>query len=172
YVYVYSFFQNWFHTFLVRGRGFSERSLVFSALPYVVAACANLTGGAASDAMVRRLGAKWGRRSIGVAGLGCAAAFTVAAMVTHAQLLTVVLLSVGYGAITFQQSGVFGACLDMGGKHAGSMIGLMNTAAQVGGLLSTIAYGYIVEGFGSYDAPFVPMAILLLVGALLWFRID
>ena len=48
----------------------------------------------------------------------------------------------------------------------------MNTAAQVGGLLSSVAYGYIVESFGSYDAPFVPMAALLFVGTLLWFRID
>lgn len=33
-------------------------------------------------------------------------------------------------------------------------------------------YGYIVERFGSYNAPFVPMATLLFVGAFLWFRID
>ena len=38
YVYVYNFFQTWFHTFLVKGRGFSEGSLVLSALPYIVAA--------------------------------------------------------------------------------------------------------------------------------------
>jgi hypothetical protein len=48
----------------------------------------------------------------------------------------------------------------------------MNTSAQVGGLLSSVAYGYIVERFGSYDAPFVPMAALLFLGAMLWFRID
>src|SRR5262249_38707378 len=40
YVYVYTFFQTWFHTFLVKGRGYSEGSLLLSALPYVVAACA------------------------------------------------------------------------------------------------------------------------------------
>src|SRR5439155_16974362 len=74
------FFQTWFHTFLVRGRGFSEGSLVFSALPYVVAACANLTGGAAIDALVRRLVLNWGRRSLGIAGLGSACLFTIAAM--------------------------------------------------------------------------------------------
>ena len=62
YIYVYNFFQTWFHTFLVRGRGFSEANLLLSALPFVVAACANLAGGAASDALVRRLGAKRGRR--------------------------------------------------------------------------------------------------------------
>jgi sugar phosphate permease len=63
-------------------------------------------------------------------------------------------------------------CLDMGRKRAGSMIGLMNTSASVGGLLSSIAYGYIVERFGSYDSPFVPMVALLFLGALLWFKID
>jgi MFS family permease len=172
YVYVYTFFQTWFHTFLVKGRGFSEGNLVLSALPYAVAACANLTGGAASDALVRRLGVKWGRRSIGIAGLGSACVFTIAAMVTHQQLLTVILLSLVYGAITFQQSGVFGVCLDIGRKHAGSMVGLMNTSAQVGGLLSSIAYGYIVAHFHSYDAPFVPMAAVLFLGALLWLKID
>jgi hypothetical protein len=39
-------------------------------------------------------------------------------------------------------------------------------------MLSSIAYGYLVSRFQSYDAPFVPMAFLLFVGALLWFRVD
>ena len=172
YVYVYNFFQTWFHTFLVKGRGFTEGSLVFSALPYVVAAFANLTGGAASDALVRRLGPKRGRRSIGIAGLGTAGLCTIAVMLTSNQLLTIVLLSLVYGAITFQQSGVFGVCLDIGRKHAGSVVGLMNTSAQAGGLVASVAYGYIVERFGSYDAPFVPMAGLLFLGSLLWLKID
>jgi hypothetical protein len=73
---------------------------------------------------------------------------------------------------TFQQAGVFGVCLDIGAKHAGSMVGLMNMSASVGGLVSSVAYGYIVDHFGNYDAPFVPMAILLGVGVLLWFKID
>jgi predicted MFS family arabinose efflux permease len=172
YVYVYTFFQTWFHTFLVRGRGFSEESLVLSALPYAVAACANLMGGAVSDALVRRFGVKWGRRSIGIAGLGSACVFTIASMITRQQSLTVVLLALVYGGITFQQAGVFGVCLDIGQKHAGSMVGLMNASAQVGGLVSTVAYGYLVSYFQSYDAPFVPMAAVLFIGAILWFKID
>ena len=150
-----------FTRFWSRAAASAKASLLLSALPYAVAACANLAGGAASDALVRRLGPKWGRRSIGIAGLGSACLFTIAAMLTQHQLLTIVLLSLVYGAITFQQSGVFGVCLDIGGKHAGSMVGLMNTSAQVGGLVSSVAYGYIVERFDSYDAPFVPMAAAL-----------
>src|SRR5262249_20255097 len=66
YVYVYTFFQPWFHTFLVRGRGFTEGGLLLSAMPYVLAAGANLAGGAASDALVQRFGRTWGRRSLGI----------------------------------------------------------------------------------------------------------
>src|SRR5207244_12241703 len=122
YIYVYTFFQTWFHTFLVRGRGFSEGSLILSALPYVVAACANLAGGAASDALVRRLGLKWGRRSLGIAGLGSACLCTIAAMVIRQTLITVILLSLVYGGITFQQAGVFGVCLDIGRRQPGSHV--------------------------------------------------
>ena len=172
YIYVYSFFQTWFHTFLVKGRGFSESGLLLSAAPYAIAACANLAGGAASDALVRRFGRTWGRRSLGVLGLGGACVFTIAVMFTEQQWLAIVLLSLVYGCITFQQAGVFGVCLDLGGRHAGAVVGLMNTSAQVGALVGSIAYGYIVEYFHSYDAPFVPMAVVLFIGMLSWLRID
>jgi len=172
YVYVYNFFQTWFHTFLVKGRGFSEAGLLLSALPYGVGACANLSGGMASDFLVRWMGPTYGRRVLGVGSLAAAGAFTTAVMFTHQPVVTVILLTLVYGAITFQQSGVFGVCLDIGHENAGAVIGLMNTGAQVGGLLGSVAYGYIVDRFGSYDAPLVPMAALLFVGAVLWLRVD
>jgi MFS family permease len=172
YVYVYNFFQTWFHTFLVRGRGFSESSLLLSALPFVVAAFANVAGGAASDVLVRRIGAKRGRRVVGATALSAAAVFTIAAMLTPQQMLAVVFLALTYGAITFQQSGVFGVCLDVGGPCAGAMVGLMNMVAQVGGLVGSVLYGYIVDRTGSYDAPFIPMTALLLLGAALWTKVD
>jgi ACS family glucarate transporter-like MFS transporter len=145
---------------------------LISALPYVVAACANVGGGAASDYLVHRLGLKRGRRLIGATALTVSAACIIAAMLTQHQVLTVVFLALSYGAITFQQSGVFGVCLDIGGPRAGAMVGLMNTIAQVGGLVGSVLYGYIVDRTGSYNAPFIPMAALLLVGAILWMNVD
>jgi hypothetical protein len=35
-----------------------------------------------------------------------------------------------------------------------------------------VLYGYIVDRTGSYDAPFIPMTVLLLVGAALWANVD
>jgi MFS transporter, ACS family, glucarate transporter len=172
YVYVYNFFQTWFPTFLVKGRGFSEAGLLLSALPFILGAAMNLTGGIVSDALVRKMGAKWGRKAVGIAALTCAGFFTVAAMFTQQQLLTVVFLSLVYGGITFQQSAVFGVCLDVGKTNAGAMVGVMNTAAQVGGFVGSVAYGYLVSNFGGYDSPFIPMAALLFLGALAWTRVD
>ena len=172
YVYVYNFFQTWFHTFLVKGRGFSEAGLLLSFLPYVVAGGANLCGGLLSDRLVQRIGLRNGRRIPGTIALIAAALFALAAVLTHRQMLGLVWLALMYGAITFQQSIVFGVCLDIGREHSGAVVGLMNTSAQLGGLVGALAFGYIVERFHSYDAPFVPMVGLLLVGAVFWLRTD
>jgi ACS family glucarate transporter-like MFS transporter len=172
YVYVYNFFQSWLPTFLARGRGVSEAGLLLTALPFVLGAVMNLSGGIVSDRLVRRLGPKTGRKIVGTVSLSAAALFTLCAMFTKDTLLTVVFLSLVYGAITFQQSGVFGVCLDVGKTNAGAIVGVMNTAAQVGGFVGLIAYGYLVDRLHSYDAPFVPMTVLLLIGAIAWTRID
>jgi len=172
YVYVFNFFQTWFQTFLVKGRGFTETGVLLSTLPYAVAVFATLSGGAVSDALVRKLGLRRGRRALGAGALGFAGACVIGAMISRQHLVTVVLLALVYGAITFQQAGVFGVCLDIGREHSGAMVGLMNAVAQVGGLVGTVAYGYIVHHFGNYDAPFVPMAGLLFLGAVLWLRVD
>jgi MFS transporter, ACS family, glucarate transporter len=63
-------------------------------------------------------------------------------------------------------------CLDIGGKYAGAVTGAFNTASQVGSLVSSVAFGYLVNRTGSYDVPFIPMAVLLVIGALLWLKID
>jgi MFS family permease len=172
YTYAYNFFQSWFHTFLAKGRGFTEPGLLSSALPFALATCATFGGGFVSDALVRKLGVKRGRRALGSACLGCAALFIAAAMLTHSGSVTLILLSLGYCAITFQQASVLGVCLDISGRHAGTMLGTVNMISQLGGLLGAVAFGYIVEHFDSYDVPLLPMSILLLASAVLWTQID
>ena len=172
YVYTYYFFQSWFHTYLVKARGYSENDLLLSSLPFFVAACANLRGGVVSNALVKKVGLKWGRCSIGVVGLGMAALCTVAVMFTRSQLGAMILLSLIYAGITFQQPIMFAVCLDIGGAYAGAMVGAMNTAAQIGSFLSSLVFGYLVGRYGSYNVPFIPMAALLLIGAWLWLKVD
>ena len=56
-----------------------------------------------------------------------------------------ILLSLVYAGITFQQPIMFAVCLDIGGPYAGAMVGAMNTAAQVGSFFSSLAFGYLVD---------------------------
>jgi len=172
YVYVIAFFQSWLQTYLVKGRGFTEAALVLSTLPYIVGAAANGLGGFTSDLLVRKFGSKAGRRTVGVLGLGTAVLFMAASMAASSGRTSLILLSLAYGAILFQQPNLCAVCLDTGRDHAGAVMGFMNTAANAASALSSIVFGYLVAYTGGYAAPFFPMLALLCVGTVLWFRVD
>ena len=172
YVYVLAFFQSWLQTYLVRGRGYTEAALVLSSLPYVVGGCANGIGGLASDWMVRRYGVKSGRRVVGAAGLSFAALFMLATVMTNSGAWALVFLSLAYAGILAQQPNTSAVCLDIGKKHAGAVFGFMNSAANAASAISSVAFGYIATYFGSYDAPFIPMVLMLCAGTWLWLTID
>ena len=172
YVYSFYFFQSWFHTYLVKAHGYTEKDLLLSSLPFLVAAVANLLGGIVGSWLVKRMGLKWGRCSIGVGCLGLSALCAVALMFTDSAAGAMVLLSLMLGGITFQQPIMFAVCLDIGGAYAGAMVGAMNTASQIGSFTSSLAFGYLVAGSGNYNLPFLPMAVLLGVGALLWLKVN
>jgi ACS family glucarate transporter-like MFS transporter len=172
YVYSFYFFQSWFHTYLVKAHGYTERNLLFSSLPFFVAAGANLAGGMTGGWLVKKMGLKWGRCSIGVVCLSLSAVCAIALMFTDSAVGAMLLLSLMLGGITFQQPIMFAVCLDIGGAYAGAMVGAMNTASQLGSLASSVAFGYLVAGTGNYNLPFLPMAVLLGVGAVLWLKVD
>jgi predicted MFS family arabinose efflux permease len=172
YVYALYFFQSWFHTYLVKGRGFNESALWLSSLPYLVGAGANLLGGFASDWLVGRLGLKNGRRTIGLVGLGAAALFMLATILTTSGTGALMFLSLAYGGMTFQQPNVSAVTLDIGRSHAGAALGFGNPAAQAGGFVSSVVFGHLVQHYGSYNAPLIPMVVMLSIGVLLWSQVD
>jgi ACS family glucarate transporter-like MFS transporter len=172
YIYTNVFFASWFHTYLVKARGFSERQLLLSSLPFFIAACANLAGGLASYLLVKRIGLKWGRCSLGVIGLGVAGVSMIAVPFTHSAFAALALLCLANGGITFQQPIAFAICLDIGGAYSGAIVGVFNTAAGAAGFVSSLAFGYIVGHTRNYNLPFIPMAALLLVGVYTWLRFD
>jgi MFS family permease len=172
YVFALYFFISWLHTFLVKGRGFSEGQLLLSTAPALLGACGNVTGGFISDSLVRRLGIKWGRRSIGLVGLSCATVFTVATILTTNTFATLLFLGLVYAGITVQQTVASTVAVDIGKKHVGAILGAANTAGSIGGFLFSVSFGYFVKWFGSYDLALIPIALMLALGALLWLRID
>jgi len=96
----------------------------------------------------------------------------VAAAFSTGHVAVIVALSLAYTGITLQQPPVLAACLDIGGLRGGAVVGFMNTAAAVGAALSSVVFGYIVKATGDYDAPLIPMAVLLAAGVALWLKVD
>jgi len=172
YVYTMGFYQTWLHTFLVKGRAFTEHDLSWSALPYLFGAAGNLLGGIAVDWVAKRAGVKWSRRGVGIAGLLAAGVSIAAVFLTTSHFAVIACLSLAYFGITFQQPAVFAACADIGGTRSGAVTGMMNTAGQVGYATSSFVFGYLVKVFGNYNAPLLPMAAMLAAGMLLWWRVD
>jgi ACS family glucarate transporter-like MFS transporter len=172
YLYAYYFFLFWLPTYLVRERGFTETQTQLSALPFVIGMLANFMGGLSRDAAARRWGPTRGPRVIGVAGLGLAAAAAYAALLSPSGYSALAWLALCYAGITFQQPTVFATCVDIGRQYAGAVAGSMNTAGAVGGLVSSLVFGYLIQHFQGYDGVLLSMSVVLALGAVLWFLID
>lgn len=167
------FFLSWLHTYLQKGRGFSEQEMgLYSTLPFLCGACGNLFGGWLSDRLVKRFGVKWGRRIVGCAGLGASGCLLIATGLTPNRIAAVVFLALGYGAQDCFLPVAWSVCLDVGRKYAGAVTGSMNMAGQFGSFLSSVAFGYMVKYFGNYNTPLIPMGGALLLSAYLFYRID
>lgn len=167
------FYFSWLHTYLVRGRGFTQQELaIFSALPFVLGAAANVAGGYLSDIATRRLGLRRGRTLVGSASLSAAACLLVATGLSSGKTAVIVLLALGFGVMDLMLPTAWAICLDIGGHHAGAVTGAMNTAGQAGGFLCTIVFGYVVGYFHDYNLPLFIIAFMLLFSAVLFTRID
>lgn len=172
YLYAYYFFLFWLPTYLMRERGFSENETKLAALPFLLGMLTNFSGGYARDVAVRHWGAVWGPRSIGLIGLGSAAAAAIGALHSASGYEAIAWLALCYGGITLQQPVMFSTCVDIGRRNSGAVVGCMNTAGALGGLVSSLVFGYLVQHSGGYDGVLLSMALVLALGAVLWFAID
>ncbi|MBL8220525.1 MAG: MFS transporter [Bryobacterales bacterium] len=167
------FYLSWLHTYLQKGRGFSESEMgIWSTLPFICGACGNLVGGTVSDILVRKHGLKFGRRIVGSLGLALSGCFMLLTSQTESNALAVIFLALGYGSMDCMLPVAWAVCLDVGGKYAGAVSGSMNMAGQMGSFLTSVTFGYVVKATNSYNAPLLHMGILLLVSAFLFSRID
>ena len=168
------FYLSWLHTYLQRGRGFSEDEMkLWSTLPFIFGACGNLIGGFSSDLLVKKYGLKIGRCVIGTAGLALSGVFMLAATQVASKELAVLFLAFGYGSMDCMLPVSWAVCMDVGKKYAGTMSGSMNMAGQVGSFASSVLFGYLVTWFGGdYNKALIPLASMLLVSAGLFTLID
>jgi MFS transporter, ACS family, glucarate transporter len=166
------FYLSWLHTYLQKGRGFTEDEMkIWSSLPFALGACGCLLGGTVSDYLVRKRGLKFGRRVVGTTGLALGAVCLFGAALTPDKVTAAIFLCLGYFAMDCQMPVSWALPLDLGRRSAGSIAGAMNMAGQLGSFLSSLAFGYMVESFG-YSKALLPLAGMTVVSAIVFSRID
>jgi sugar phosphate permease len=169
YVYCLWIFLSWLPTYLVEARHFTLLKGGFLAsLPLFAGVVGDTLGGIATDWLLKKTGsAKIGRRTVAIVGLlGCAACIVPAALTASAYVAVACLT----GALFFLEFTIgpsWAVPMDTGGKYSGTVSGMMNMAGNIGGALSPMVFGFLVQ-YGNWQAPFIVAACLLVAGAAVW----
>src|ERR1051325_7157241 len=158
------FYLSWIHTYLQVGRHLTEDQMkVASALPPACGLLGVALGGFLSDRLARRHSLRVALCSIGSVSLIGAGILLGAAGLTSDAWTAVWLLAAGLGVMNGMLPVSWSLAVDLGREHSGAVSGAMNTAGQLGSFLSSVAFGYMVQSFGSYDRALLPLAFMLVV---------
>ncbi len=169
YVYCLWIFLSWLPSYLVEFRHFTLLKVGFLAsLPLWAGVVGDTVGGLATDWLLAKSGnVKFARRAVAVTGmLGCAV-FIVPAALTEDAYTAVYCLTAAMFFLECTIGPSWAVPMDMGGGHSGTVSGMMNMAGNIGGALSPMVFGVLVQ-FGSWQAPFIVAANLLVLGAAVW----
>jgi cyanate permease len=68
----------------------------------------------------------------------------------------------------FTLAPAWATAIGLGGRNAGVLSATMNTAGQLGGIMSPIVLAYLVDRFGDWSMPLHVLSALYLIAAVCW----
>lgn len=170
--FVVYFFITWYPSYLVDARGFTIVELgVFGSIPALLAIGADWLGGAFSDYLLRR-GLPLSRaRKIPIIGGMLLASVIALTPFVHGNLAVMVLLSFANCSSAFAAGAVLSLPTHIAPTTGtvGSVAGLQNFGSQVGGIISPIVVGFLLDATGgSYALPLLVAAAMAVAGAVIY----
>lgn len=169
-------YVTWMPSLLSKNYGLElKKSSLFYAGTLLCAMVAELLGGVVTDHLLRRTGNLQIARSLLIAtSWVLAVASLLPAILVHDLLIGMTGFTLALFFLGFAISPIWTATMDIAPAYAGSASALMNSAGAVAGIVSPVAFGWILERTGSWTTPFTVSLGLLLCGAVVtfWFRPD
>ena len=169
-------FVTWMPSLLQKNYGFDlkKSSFLYAAMLFC-AMIAEFLGGVVTDYLLRRTGNLQIARSrmiaaswiVVVAGL-------VPAILVHDPVVGLTGFTVALFFLGFAIAPLWTATMDIAPSYAGSSSALMNAAGAVAGILSPVAFGWLLDRTGSWSTPFGFSVGLLLFAIVMtwWIRPD
>lgn len=169
--YVAYVYMSWFYLYLVNVRNFDVlRGAFFASAPFLTMALFCPLGGWMTDKLTHRRGINLGRSIVGGAGMTLAALSIILGAHIEAPYLAIAMLSLGAGWLYFTVGAFWATTIDLSKPHAGTISGLMNTGANLGGTLSPTLTPWLADQFG-WEAALGFAAMIAWLGGICWFMI-
>ncbi len=167
-------FLTWLPSYLKDARGFDLKQLaLFTSLPLLAGVVGDTLGGVVSDLIYKRTGnLKTARRAMLVIGMGGGLVFMLPVVGTENPMTAVALLAASFFFLELTNAVLWSLPMDIAGAYAGTAGGMMNTGFGVAGMVSPLAFGFLIQTTGSYQVPFLASAALLAVGIVAALFID
>ncbi|VVE83125.1 MFS transporter [Pandoraea sputorum] len=167
-------YLTWMPSYLRESQGFDLKQLaLFTALPLLAGVVGDTLGGVVSDKLYKATGRlRFARVSVLVVGMGGSLAFLLPMTMVSDPMVAVFLLSASFFFLEITNPVLWTLPLDIAGKYAGTAGGMMNTGFGLAGMISPVAFGYLIETSGSYNVPFAISAALLGTGVIAALFID
>ncbi|MES1204409.1 MAG: MFS transporter [Pseudomonadota bacterium] len=174
--YVWYFYVTWYPKFLdsTHGKTLSPITLaVLAGLPLFGGGFGSLIAGFCAAPLARRLGGMGrARKVLAASGFVAASGFLLASTFTTNPFTLAVLIALAGMFNDFVLPTAWSACMDVGGRFAGTFSGSMNMMGNLGGFVAPIVVGYILDLTGTWTLTFYISSAVYLLGALCWLLLD
>jgi ACS family glucarate transporter-like MFS transporter len=165
YVFVY-----WFFLYLVQERHFTllEGSWL-ATMPWLLTLVTTPLGGVLSDALVSRIGHRWGRRLVPLLALALAGGLLMLGARCERPYLAVALLAVCEALVMSVEGAFWATVTEIAPDRAATAGGTLNMGGNLGGMLAPVLTPWVAATFGWIAALDLAACVAILGGGLwLW----
>ncbi len=174
------FYITWLPTYLQEHRGLDAvESAKLAIFPLFFGGVGSLFCGFISPAVTRLTGSlKTTRRLLASLGFLGAGVLLILSIQMRDPLLAMIVMGLASFCNDLVMPGAWAACMDIGGKYAGTLSGSMNMMGNLAGFVAPQVGGYILkhtenaQGIGDWNLFLYVMAGVYLAGTIVWPFID
>lgn len=169
--YPWYFYITWLPTWLQEGRGLTMgESARYAIFPLLFGGFGSLFAGFLAKHMALKIGSvDKARRIMGAVGFAGAASFMLIVIQVQDPLWCMLAMGLASFSNDLVMPGAWGACMDIGGKYAGTVAGSMNMMGNFAGILAPSIGGFILAQFNKdWDMFLYTMAASYALGVLIW----
>jgi ACS family glucarate transporter-like MFS transporter len=173
--YGWYFYVTWLPSYLREERHLTiGTSAWLSVLPLLCGGLGNPACVLLSRLIVRKTGnVALSRRISAFLGFAGASAFLAYSTMVHDPLLAMLAIGMASFSNDLVMPGAWATVMDVGGKYAGTLSGIMNMCGNIGGALSPLAIGYMLSwSHNNWNLTFYISAAVYSMGILFWALLD